>query len=401
MKNVIIIGGGYGGLRAAEQLSKNKYLRITIVDQNPYHYMQTEAYGFIAGRFDMSEIAVNIQAFADGLSDNVHFVQDKATGIDEVEQMVLLERKGRLSYDYVIVAVGARTNFFSFIKGARENSFGVKHIERALGFRRAFEERLYDKLQDKKFDQIGDLHIAIAGAGLSGVEIAAEMAFVLESVKKILPDQSNDFTITLVDAADTILPGMHPYIIETTQKRLDDLGVVTMTKAFIDHVDPHEITFKGGEKLTFDFMIYTAGVKGNDFVDAFNVEKNRINQIIPDEHLRIPGRENVFIIGDCAQIKDVDGNLLPPTAQVAERCAEYVARCIIQLEKGKALPAFKESVDGVFVSLGGQYGVGIMYDKFKLKGYPAYLFKKLITRFYRLGLEFKVNSAFKNRQVSA
>lgn len=148
-------------------------------------------------------------------------------------------------------------------------------------------------------------------------------------------------------------------------------------------------------------MIYTAGVKGNDFVDAFNVEKNRINQIIPDEHLRIPGRENVFIIGDCAQIKDVDGNLLPPTAQVAERCAEYVARCIIQLEKGKALPALKESVDGVFVSLGGQYGVGIMYDKFKLKGYPAYLFKKLITRFYRLGLEFKVNSAFKNRQVSA
>jgi len=397
MKRIIIVGAGYGGLRAAEHLCKHPELQITLVDQNPYHYMQTEAYGFIAGRFDMIDVAINIRAFADGLSSRIAFIKARAEGIDLPAKALRLEGGERVAYDYLIIAVGARTNFHPFIKGAREHSYGVKHIDRALGFRTAFEARLYKKLQDGAFEHDGDLHIAVAGAGLSGVEIAAEMADVLQSYAKILPDENTRFRISLIDAADTILPGMPPFVIEETRKRLEALGVTIRTGAFISEISEHRILFKGGDSVDFDFMIYTAGIKGSDFVDAVDTEKNRLNQIIPDPYLRVPGHDDIFSIGDCTQIVDGGGNLLPPTAQIAERSAAYVADAIRRTEAGKPLKPFDGKVDGVFVALGGRYAVGVLYGRIRIKGYSAYLFKKLITRLYRLGLELKINAGFRNR----
>lgn len=397
MKNVVIIGAGYGGLRAAEHLCKNSELSITLIDQNPYHYMQTEAYGYIAGRFDFQDIAIDIDAFVKGLGERVRFVKGRVVHLNEANNNVLLQDESHIAYDYLIIAVGARTNFFSFIKGARQYTYGVKNIERAFGFRQAFEKRLYKKLQAESLNRAGDLHIAIAGAGLSGVEIAAEMAYMLDNYKKILPQTNTEFQISLIDAAPTILPGMDPYIIEETKKRLDELHVDIYTNAFIDEIEERRIHFQDGSKLDFDFIIYTAGIKGNDLVNDIACETNRQNQIITDAYLNIPGRKNIFAIGDCAQIKDKAGTILPPTAQVAEKSAAYVAKSIQKIIQHQAVDTFNAKVDGVFVALGGEYALGVMYDKIKVKGYLAYLLKKLITRFYRLGLELKVNAGYKKR----
>lgn len=401
MKEVVIIGGGYGGLRAAEHLCKNENLHITIIDKNPYHYMQTEAYGFIAGRFDMADVAINIPAFTEGLSDRVSFVLDTVTSLDEIAKEIALASGDTLSFDYLIIAVGARTNFFPFIKGAREFTYGVKNIDRAVGFRQEFEERLYKKLQNVKFDKPGDLHIAIAGAGLSGVEIAAEMAYMLQSYDKILCHRNEDFEISLIDAADTILPGSDPYIIKETEKRLKDLGVKIYTKSFISEIKERGLTFKDGTSMDFDFMIYTAGIKGSEFIESLDTEKNRQDQVITDPYLRLQHTRDVFVIGDCAQTLDKDGNILPPTAQVAEKAAAYVAIVIKDLEEEQPIEPFDAKMEGLFVALGGNYAVGVMYDKIKVKGYLAYLLKKVITRTYRFGLEIKVNAGFRKRGIHA
>lgn len=401
MKEVVIIGAGYGGLRAAEHLCKDERLHVTIIDQNPYHYMQTEAYGFIAGRFDMADVAINVQSFTDGLSERVDFKKAKALRIDETKKVVELENAEAHSYDYLIIAVGARTNFFSFIKGAREHTYGVKNIERAFGFRQVFEDRLYQKLQDAKLDRKGDLHIAIAGAGLSGVEIAAEMAFMLECYRKILPTDNVAFQISLIDAAETILPGMDPYIIKGTEKRLGELGVNISTNTFIAEIEERVITFKDGTKQDFDFMIYTAGIKASEFVDALACEKNRQNQIVPDNYLQLTDNNDIFAIGDCTELRDIEGKMLPPTAQTAEKSAAYVAKCISLIESDRHIEPFDASIDGVFVALGGTYAIGVLFGKVKVKGYPAYLLKKLITRGYRLGLELKVNAGYKKRGIKS
>jgi len=396
MKKVCIIGAGYGGLRALERLAKNPALSITLIDKNPYHYMQTEAYGYIAGRFDISDIAIDLASFVDGFSDNVSFIKEKALHIDPEKKILTLENQ-ELPYDYAIIAVGAQTNFFSFIEGAKEHTHGVKNIQRAFEFRQAFEKRLYLKLEDKKLNRDGDLHIAVAGAGLSGVEIAAEMAHTLKRYHKILSKESMKLRISLIDAAPTILPGMESFIIEKTKKRLKSLRIEIFTEAFIQKIDSRKITFKDGSALAFDFIIYTAGIKASHFVENIPCAKNRQEQIIPDAFLQLPKCENLFVIGDCAQIKDASGTLLPPTAQIAEKSATYVAKSIIQQASNKTPQPFDTKIDGVFVALGGKYAVGMLYKHIKVSGYTAYILKKALTRFYRFGLETKVNVGYKKR----
>ncbi len=395
MKDIVIIGAGYGGLRALEYLAKEKNFKITLIDKNPYHYMQTEAYGYIAGRFDISDIAIDLNSFVKGLGDNVSFIKDKAIKIDKEKQILTLENQ-TIVFDYAIIAVGAQTNFFSFIKGAKEYTHGVKNIQRAFEFRQAFEKRLYLKLEEKKLHRNGDLHIAIAGAGLSGVEIAAEMAHTLKKYEKILSKESITLKISLIDAAKTILPGMDSYIINKTEQRLKTLGIQIYTNAFIQEIKERSIYFKDGTKVDFDFIIYTAGIKAAKFIQEIQTEKNNIEQIIPDEYLHLQGSENIFCIGDCTQIKSQE-KLLPPTAQTAEKSAQYVAKAIIAKTKNKSYPIFKAKIDGYFVALGGNYAIGMLYEKIKVEGYLAYLLKKLITRVYRHGLEIKVNAGYKKR----
>ena len=398
MKQIIIIGAGYGGLRAAEYLCKNKNFHITLIDKNPYHYMQTEVYGYIAGRFDMSDIAIDIESFTKGLGTNITFIQSEVTHIGTTKKVVLSSGES-LCYDYAILAVGAKTNFFSFIEGLKEHTHGVKDIQRAFAFKQAFEKRLSDKLQNKKFKRSGDLHIAIAGAGLSGVEIAAEMAYTLKRYEKILAQCSHNLKISLIDAAPTVLPGMHSYLIQKSTKRLKELGVAIYTNAFISQITQRQITFKDQTKMDFDFIIFTAGIKAANLIETMNTPKNRIGQIIPNSMLMVENYENLFAIGDCTQITDQQSNILPPTAQIAEKSALYVTKCIEKSEQDQPLKPFETKIDGVFIALGGKYALGMLYNKIKVEGYLAYLLKKLITRFYRFGLELKVNAGYKKRGI--
>lgn len=398
MKKVVIIGGGYGGLRALEHLYKNKHLHITLIDKNPYHYMQTETYGYIAGRFEISDIALDIETFVEGLRENIYFVQDEAFDIDQNTKEVVCANS-RVSYDYLIIAVGAQTHFFSFIEGAQEHTHGVKSIQRAFEFRQSFEKQLYSKLQHDCIHCPKHFHVAIAGAGLSGVEIAAEMGYVLQHYRKIFALKSANITISLIDAAHTILPGMDPYLIEKTQKRLNELGVKIYENTFISKINEKSILLKDGRELPFDYVIFTAGIVAADMIKSLDTQKNNVGQIIPDEMLRLQGSEDIFVVGDCAQIKDAHGEILPPTAQIAEKSAEYVAKSIVRLESYRKLKPFDATVDGVFIALGGKYALGILFGKIRMSGYIAYLAKKVITRLYRFGLELKVNAGYKKRTI--
>jgi NADH dehydrogenase len=293
------------------------------------------------------------------------------------------------------LAIGAETNFFSFIEGLRENSFGVKKLQRAFNFRTEFEKLLYNKVESP-FEH-NELNLAIGGAGLSGVEIAAEMADVIKKHTKSIGESTREIKIHLIDASSTILPGMSDYIIQNTHKRLEDLGINIMTDSFIEKVDSSSILFKDGRKLDFYFMIFTGGIKVPSFKLSREVEKNRINQFIVDEYMRIPDEADVFAVGDCVEIRDAKGNILPPTAQTAERSAEYVAKSIKQTLEHSQVKPFNASIDGVFVALGGKYAVGEMFKVIKVKGYSAYLLKKLITYTYYVGLKLRVNTGFKIR----
>lgn len=393
---VVVIGGGYGGLRAIEFLAKHENIDVTLIDKNPYHYLQTEAYGYIAGRFDIHDIAIDLDEWCRGFKKKVEFIYEKAIAVDYENKTVTTEKQ-HLSFDYLIIATGAQTNFFSFIEGLRENSYGVKNLMRAYNFRKEFENLIYKKLQNEEISSDNEINLAIGGAGLSGVEVAAEMAHVIETYSKTLGKRAKAIKIVLIDASNTILPGMSSYIIKNTEKRLEKLGVKILTSAFITNVDKTAIHFKNGEPLNYHFMIFTGGVKASNLNTRLGCEKNRIDQLIADPKLNIHNSKNIFAIGDCVEMRDIHGKLLPPTAQIAEKSAEYVAKSILTTMEGKTSNPFHADVSGIFVALGGKYAVGEMFGFLKIKGYPAYLLKKAITYAYFLGLHLRINAGYKNR----
>ena len=395
MKKVVVVGGGYGGLRAIESLEKQQNIEIILLDQNSYHYLQTEAYGYIAGKYDVHDIAIDLQSWCEGFH-NVTFLQTKVNSVD-FESQNISTQEGIIDYDYLILAVGARTNFFSFIEGLREHSYGVKFLNRAFNFRKEFESLLYDKLTHKSSHGNKKFNIAIGGAGLSGVEVAAEMAYVLKNYAKTIGKRADNIKIYLIDASHTILPGTSRYIIKHTKRRLEKLGVEILTNAFISKVDDAKIYFKNGDELEYHFMIFTGGIKAPPLNESIECEKNRINQFIVDKTLNISGYKNVFAIGDCVETRDEKENILPPTAQTAERSAEYVAQAIIQRIDNREPKEFKAKVMGMFVALGGKHAVGEVFKFIKVSCYSAYLLKKAITHGYYLGLRLRINTGFKNR----
>lgn len=396
IQHVVVIGGGYGGLRAIEFLYKYEDVHIILIDKNPYHYLQTEAYGYIAGRFDMHDIAINLSSWCSGFEQRVDFIHEEVKLIDFEKQSVSLSKKN-IDYDYLIIATGAQTNFFSFIDGLKEHSYGIKNLQRAYNFRQKFENIIYKKLLDTQESLEDEINIVIGGAGLSGVEIAAEMAHVIQVHSKTIGDAAKDIKIYLIDASETILPGMGKYTISNTHKRLQKLDVKILTNTFINNLDNSFIYFKDGQKLPYSFMVFTGGIKASDLNSSIDYEKNKIEQLIPDAELNIKDKKNVFALGDCVETKDKEGNILPPTAQIAEKSAEYVAKTIRKrIDKEESHP-FNANVSGVFVALGGNYAVGELFKYIKVKGYTAYLLKKAITTAYHFGLRLRINTGFKNR----
>ncbi|MFA6397027.1 MAG: FAD-dependent oxidoreductase, partial [Sulfurimonas sp.] len=166
--HVVIIGGGYGGIRAIEHLSKNSNIRITLIDKNSYHYMQPEVYDFIANKVDMSHVMIDLPSLCKSFG-LVNFLCDEVIGIDKQSAMVSTST-GNIPYDYLIIATGSRTYFPDFIPGLREYTHGVKSIPAALNFKQQFERALLNRIETQTHGcDVEPFNIVIGGAGLSGV----------------------------------------------------------------------------------------------------------------------------------------------------------------------------------------------------------------------------------------
>ncbi len=394
--HVVIVGGGYGGLRLVERLAGEPNIAITLIDKHPYHYLQTEAYGYIAGRFDIHDLAVDLANWCAGFGGHVDFLHARVENIATKKRRIATD-KGVLNYDTLVIATGARTRFFGNIEGLRTFSFGVKSLPRAFGLRQRFETLLYDKVRQPRDTGAGELHIVIGGAGLSGVEIAAEMAEVIARHHKTLGTNARSIKIRLIDAAETILPGMHPKIIRHTHQRLETLGIEILTKTFIAKVDETHVVLADDTALPYHFMIFTGGIEAVVPPCDRTFETDRSGRLAVDRFLNVGGDKHLFAVGDCAQLADSHGTPLPPTAQSAEKSAEYVAYCIKTRLRGKSPKRFNAAIDGMFVALGGRYAAGELFGRFHFKGQSAYWLKKAITKSYSYGLKLRINTGFKKR----
>ncbi len=389
---IVVVGGGYAGLRVVEYLAKNSQNDIVLLDKNPYHFMQTEVYDLIANEEDFAQVSVDLFTFCSGFNENVVFYKQEVTNIDFKNKKVITDIN-RFSYDYIILAVGSRTKFMSDVIGLKEYAYGIKALHRAMYFKQKFEMSLFRRV-DRGGTSCDALNIVIAGGGLSGVEIAAQMAsFSLEFYS------NNNFicrklNIVIVNSGEHILKGLDEKLVDKSDNRLKKLEVVIKNNRKVVEVTKTSVKLSCGEVMQMDFMIFAGGIEPNHLVHDLDVAKNDRGYIVSNKFLEIPDCKNAFAIGDCTTIYTENNEAVAPTADTAEQMAELCAKNIDNLINKRALIEHKIKSRGVLIALGRGYAVAKIFGMY-FSGYIAFAMKKIIERLYFKKLDNRSYKGYK------
>jgi len=378
---VVIVGGGAGGLelatRLGDTLGKRGRADITLIDKNRTHVWKPKLHEIAAGSMDLS--AHEVDYLAQAHWHGFRFRLGELTGIDrerrEVQVAPYMDDEGRLvtparafGYDTLVIAIGSLSNDFG-TPGVREHALRLESKADAQRFHQRMVNaciRAHAQTAPLRPEQ---LHVAIIGAGATGVELAAELhrttrevvAYGLDRV-----DAEKDIQVSVIEAADRVLPALPARMSAATEALLRKLGVDVHTSAKVAEVLPEGVRLADGRVLPAELVVWAAGVKAADFMkDIAGLETNRSNQLAVLPTLQTTRDADVFAIGDCAacdwpEANGGKGGLVPPRAQAAHQQASHVAAQIRRRMAGKALKPYRYRDFGSLVSLGEYSTVGNM-----------------------------------------
>ena len=369
--HVVIVGGGFGGLNAAMELSKAP-VGVTLVDRTNHHLFQPLLYQVATAGLSPADIAVPIRSVL-SRQDNVRVLLAEAKGVDLPRKKLLLD-KGELSYDYLILAVGATHNFFGHDEWS-EHALGLKSLDEALRIRErmllAFEgaERTTDPRLRAKL-----LTFIVIGGGPTGVEMAGAFAELARHVlardfRAINPSLAR---VVLVEAGPRILGAFPDKLSERAEKQLASLGVEVKKGRAVSCIDANGIAFGDGERLDAATVVWGAGVRGTQFARALGVELDRGGRVKVTEDCSLPGHPEVFAIGDMAAQRDKNGVDVPGLCPAAIQQGKFVARCILADQKGKPREKFAYLDKGTMATVGRKRAIA-QVGKLKLAGFVAWL----------------------------
>lgn len=394
---IVIVGGGFGGVAAAQAFLKEDvpHATITLIDKNSYHSLPFDFYetatAFLKerkGAGSGKEAYHNVQSSAAVPfslifpRNAVRLIQARVTGVDFEDKKVLLEHNfpPDIPYDYLILALGSETNFFN-IPHLGERAVTLKSVNDALNVRNRVDELF---AATAKGDPI---RIIVGGGGYTGCELAAELVGYCRKLSRIHGHPWNNVEFSLVEAGPSIIGAASPWLRTKAEKRLKRLGVRVYTKSRITDVTPDFISIEGGQEAPYTLLIWTAGVKGNCIVeDIPTLQLEKQSCIAVDRYFNIKDMENAFAIGDIAFYEmGTSKSGLPQTAQVAIREGAYVGRRIAGLLRNQKIPRFKPVYPKFIVPLGEKYTLADL-GWLKLAGFPAWMLKRLVSLRYLLHL---------------
>lgn len=373
MHDVIIVGGGAGGLelatRLGEKLGRRKRARITLIDVSPSHLWKPLLYEVAAGSLD--SYAERLEYLAQAHWHHFDFRLGRMDGLDRQQQTVsvapTLDEQGaeiiprrQFHYDTLILAVGSCGNDFG-IPGVRKYCTMLDTPEQARQFhRRHINACLAANTQIEPVTP-GQLTVGIVGAGATGVELAAELHDTTRELStygldKIDPDKT--LRLVLVGSSQRILPDLPERIASAAASRLDDLGVQIHTGEHVIEVRENGLLTASGAFIPASMMVWAAGIKAPDFLSTLGLQTNRLNQLIVNQNLQTDDA-HIFAFGDCAACPMPDGkSTVPPRAQAAHQQALMLVQTVIRRLKGQALPNYAYRDYGSLVALGRFSTVG-------------------------------------------
>ena len=368
--HVVVVGAGFGGVRAALLLSKMN-VKITLIDKYNYHLFQPLLYQVATAGLSVDDIAYPIRAIFKQQK-NVDFRLAEVTGVDFDNKSIMMDT-GTIDYDYLVIATGGMTNYFG-MESVAKNSFGMKTLDESVVIRNhilsRFELAAHEKNADKRRAL---LTFVVVGGGPTGVESAGAISELTYHVltKEYHNMNFKEVRIVLVEASDKLLAAMPESLRDVTVETLIRKHVeVRMCIQVIDY-DGELLTLKGGEVIPTQTVIWAAGAKATELLDHLGIEQGSMRRAVVNEHLQLPNQPEVFAIGDAAHFIQ-NGRPLPMVAPVATQQADIVAKNIKSLINGKELKKFFYKDMGSMATIGRNAAV-VQMGNFKTHGFFAWV----------------------------
>lgn len=393
--HVLIIGGGFGGLECAKALAKRKSpVEITLIDRNNHHLFQPLLYQVASAGLSPADIAIPIRAVLSRFR-NIRVVMGTVTDVRLDAQCVELDDGQSLSYDYLLVAAGARSHYFGNDHWAA-HSVGLKSIEDAVEIRRrvlwCFERAEREPNPERRRRL---LTFVVIGAGPTGVELAGALS---ELSRRVLAQdyrsvRAEDTRVILIEQAPRVLPPFHASLSEHAKQELEGLHVEVRTGTAVCDVQPGRVVIEG-EVFESETVMWTAGVAPVGLAGQLGtpLERGRL-KVGPD--CSVPGYDRVFAVGDIAHQLGQDGKPLPGVSPVAMQQGRYVARIISQDvdRPGAERPGFRYFDKGAMATIGRSRAV-LDVKGFRCTGFVAWLGWLVVHLFYLVGFKNRVSVLF-------
>ena len=388
MLNVVVIGGGFGGLKFLQRARSSK-IQFTLIDKQNHHLFQPLLYQVATAVLSPANIAFPIRRMFKNYK-NVKVILDEAVDINRDEKTVTISNGDNIKYDQLIVSTGSKHSYFGNEDWSKYSN-GLKGINDALQIRerllRAFEKAENEKNTDKRAKY---LNFVVVGGGPTGVEMAgsiAEIAF--NNMKEEFRNfKSSDANVYLIEATEKILPMYSDRLSGKAKKYLEDFGVEVRTNEKVVKIE-NDLVTTDKEDIHTDNVVWAAGNEASPIIEKLNTKTDNEGRAIVDPDCSLKDDGNVFVIGDAANYKDKKNNTLPGIAPVAIQQGKYLAKIIKSKTIKKDRKPFKYNDKGMMATVGRYKAIGKI-GNIEVSGFLAWLFWSAIHILYLIGYRSKI-----------
>lgn len=368
---VVIIGGGFGGLEAAKRLA-GKAVDVTLIDKKNHHTFQPLLYQVATAVLSPGEIASPIRRILHKFK-NVSVILGEAIGYDLEKQTVKLEDDEEVPFDYLIVAAGARHSYFGHDEW-EDSAPGLKTVEDALEIRRrvllAFELAERDAILTGTHEP---LNFVVVGGGATGVELAGAIAGIARQAlsKDFKAINTKEARVILYEGSDRILNTFSPELSARAKRDLEDLGVEVFLNSFVTDLKDGNVKV-AEDWIECDVAIWATGVAASSLGGELGAETDKAGRVLVNNDLSVPNQKNIFVIGDMANLKRENGEIVPGVAPAAIQMAQTACKNILHDLKSEPREDFKYWDKGSMATIGKNRAI-VEAGRFKMTGFLAWL----------------------------
>jgi NADH dehydrogenase len=373
---VVIAGAGYAGLAAARTLAREKNARVVLINKHAYHLLKFQLHEAAVNKIDIDTLALPMKYV---LPRDVEFVKAQITGFDFKTRSVCTDRND-FDYDRLIIALGSQPATFN-IPGLAEHALMLMSTSNARLIRGHLEMTLSTLSSTTRS---APYPIVIGGGGITGVELATELAEGLRDLERQFDLDRHAIKVMLVEAASTVLPGFDRKTFDEATRVLQRLNVEVRTSTAIERVEADRVWVKSigsdrTEGIETSTVIWTGGVRANALVLNSRLTLGERGAVVVDEYLRSIDYPEVSVVGDSAVVRDPrNGQVAIPCGQLAAQQGKYAARQISADLNDDVEQPYIPHLDGLLISLGSYAGVGTVG--------PVWV-RQLIARVMKIGAE--------------